>query len=87
MHSPPEVWIEIDNVMAGEVSLSVHWAHHASSSLNDPPADPDTVPMSVTAEESQPTLAVKMSHKAMENTELEVADEERLVSKCHFSLP
>ena len=86
MYNPPKIWIEIANVTAREVPLTIHLTHHTSSSLDDPPADPDTVTMSVTPQESQPTLAVKMPHKAMENTELEVADEEGLVSKRHFSL-
>ena len=42
--------------------------------------------MSVASEESQPTFAVKVPHKAMEHPELEVADDKRFVSKCHFPL-
>ena len=86
MYNPPKIWIEIANVTAREVTLTIHLTHHTSSSLDDPPADPDTVSMSVTAKEPQATLAVKMPHKAMENTELEVTDEEGLVAKRDFSL-
>ena len=60
--------------------------HHTASSLDYPPADADTLSMSVAPEESQPTFAVKVPHKAMEHPELEVADDKRFVSKCHFPL-
>ena len=68
------------------MTLTVHLTHHTSSSLDYPPADSHTLSVSVAPEESQPTLAVKMPHEAMEHPELEVADDKRFVSKCHFPL-
>lgn len=68
------------------MTLIVHPAHHTASTLDYPPADPNTVAMSVAAQEPQPALAVKVPHKAMENPELEVADKKGLVWKSHFPL-
>ena len=72
----PEVWIEVDNVVAGEVTTAVHTAHHAASSLDYLPADPHIDSMLMVAKTSESPSAVKMSHKPMKDPKLEIANEE-----------